>query len=180
MRLKPLTALALLLAAAPLFAHDMPWTCPGNRKGTYLRDFTLDASSVSRFQECLRAGVRPVRPPKAVLKTTSTGGGGGGSGDPLPYCLLSTNYAVVMTACPAQTCGDFDDDYRLAQETAISICTTEAMVQQPQLSTGGSVLAVFNGPEPFLSGDHHAAYQRSMGGSGICVLCSGEDDPSHD
>ena len=168
MKLKILTTLLLTLTAAPALAHDMPGVCPGHGKGTVLRPFSLDGGKITRYQSCVLRGLRPTRTPRNILKATHSG-----SGDPPTPCQISDGVTVVMTACPNQTCGDFDDDYRLAQDTAISICTSEAVAQQAtaELPAGGTVLAVFNGPAQFTGTDHHAQYQRSMGGYGVCVFC---------
>lgn len=74
--------------------------------------------------------------------------------------------------CPAQTCGEFDDDYNVARRMAFNLCNTFATgVPSLASSDNGSVVAILTGPSTLITPAHHADYTLSQGLSGICARC---------
>lgn len=78
--------------------------------------------------------------------------------------------------CPAQTCGEFDDDYKVARRMAFNLCNTYTTSSTAAASTdNGSVVAILTGPSTLIATDHHADYTLSQGMSGICARCVAAD-----
>jgi hypothetical protein len=158
-------ALLLLAAAGPALAHgELPTitACSGH-KPTYLGTFGYLEKGLREYKICLtREAGNP------WLRNGGGGGSGSGSGQP-PVCRVDS-IPITMVACPAQTCGEFDDDYRTARALALAACSAYvgAGTDYPD---GGLVVPMFNGPETFLDDDHHQVYELSDGISGICGLC---------
>lgn len=163
MNYRILFAFLSLLAAGPVLAHgELPTmaTCQGH-KPVYLGTFGYLQKGLREYQFCLRreAGNPWLR------------SAGGGSGQP-PVCRVN-GIATTMVACPAQTCGEFDDDYRTARALALAACTAY-VGEGTAYPDGGLVVPLFDGPPSFLGDEHHAEYQLSDGISGVCALCPGE------
>lgn len=78
--------------------------------------------------------------------------------------------------CPAQTCGEFDDDYHVARRMAFNYCNTFATGPNNLTSTGdGNVVAILTGPSTLIETGHHADYTLSQGMTGICARCIAAD-----
>lgn len=161
------TALLVLFAASPALAHDLLPTmdaCSG-AKPRILGSFGYSKAGLNDYRICLRREAANGHNP-------STGGGGGGSG-PGPICYVQT-VPIEMARCPAQTCGDFDDDYGVARALALSACMSY-VGEGTEFPEGGLVLPVFDGPQTFLGQNHHADYQITQGISGTCALCPDDE-----
>lgn len=160
-----LGVLLVLFAASPVLAHDQLPTIDACRdsKPRILGSFGYSKAGLNDYRICLKreAALLPGRP---------DGGSGGG-----PICYVQT-VAIRMVRCPAQTCGDFDDDYGVARALALSACMGY-VGEGTAFPDGGLVVPVFEGPQTFLSPNHHAAYQITQGISGDCVLCPDEVAP---
>ncbi len=160
-------ALLLWTAAGSALAHgELPTiTACSSHKPVYLGTFNYREKGLREYKVCLkRESGNP------WLRDGGNGGGGGG-GHP-PVCQVQT-VPITMVACPAQTCGEFDDDYRTARALALAACNAYvgAGTDYPE---GGLVIPVFNGPATFLDEDHHQLYDLADGISGVCALCPDE------
>lgn len=161
------TVLLVLFAAGPVLAHDQLPTIDACRSGKprILGSFGYVQKGLRDYQICLKREA-------ANLPGRTGGGGGGGGGSGGPYCLVNTT-VITMVRCPAQTCGDFDDDYSVARALALSACTSY-VGPGTEFPEGGLVVPVFEAPQTFFSENHHADYQITQGISGTCVLCPDE------
>lgn len=161
------TCIALLLfaAAGPALAHgELPTiTACSSHQPIYLGTFGYREKGLREYKICLRR--------EAGNPWLRDAGGGGGGNQP-PVCRVNA-IPITMVACPAQVCGEFDDDYRAARALALAACTAYvgAGTDYPE---GGLVVPVFNGPASFLDEDHHQIYDLADGISGICALCPDE------
>jgi hypothetical protein len=155
-------ALFMLFVAGPAFAHgELPTieACRGY-KPVYLGTFGYIQKGLRDYQICLRreAGNPALR-----------GSGGSGGGSPPPICLVDS-HPITMVRCPAQVCGEFDDDYSTARALALAACTAY-VGEGTDYPDGGLVVPLFNGPASFLSTNHHQAYEITEGITGVCALC---------
>ncbi len=90
--------------------------------------------------------------------------------------------ASSSTPCPtglnagslAKNCGQFDDDYRNADDTSRRYCGSFARPRQlGEVPDAGSVIVVVTSPDSFLRTTHHADYTVSQGLTGVCLRCEG-------
>jgi hypothetical protein len=147
-------ALALLLASPLALSHD---TLPNENwcmKGTAvpIGDIAFGGGDTKSYRQCLiREAVRP------------TG-----------YCRLSTT-VVSSKPCPAQTCGEFDDDYRAARQLAQNYCN--GLVADPASPYFGmETVPVFSGPASLIdNATHHTTYDVSNGVYGDCMVCIADE-----
>lgn len=152
----------LLAAAGPAFGHnELPslTACSGHRP-VYLGAFHYSERNLREYQACLRRDEGSPPRPRS-----------GGDGQP-PVCRVNS-VPIVTVECPAETCGEFDDDYRTARSLALAVCTSYvgAGTDYPE---GSLVVPIFSGPSSFLDADHHLIYDLSDGLSGTCALCPDE------
>lgn len=165
------TALLMLWAVAPALAHNqlpMIQACEGS-KPVYLGSFGYEKKALRDYHVCL------VRYGMATPRLAGTGGGGGGTGPgPDPVCIIDDR-PLEMVRCPAQTCGDFDDDYSTARALALAACSS-LVGEGTDFPDGGLVVPVFDGPSSFLGTTHHADYTINQGIYGQCALCPGQLD----
>ncbi len=155
-------ALLLLAAAGPALAHGQlptPTACSG-QQAFHLGAFGYAETGLREYRICLR---REANNPQLR--------GSGGSGQP-PVCRVNS-ISIPMVTCPAKTCGEFDDDYRVARALALATCTAYANAST-EFPDGGLVVPIFDGPASFLDADHHQVYELSDGISGVCALCPDE------
>ena len=156
-------ALLLFTAAGPALAHnELPTVAAcGGQKPVYLGTFNYAEKGLRDYKVCLRREA-------GNLWLRDAGGGG----NQPPVCRVNA-IQITMVACPAQVCGEFDDDYRTARALALAACTAYvgAGTDYPE---GGLVVPVFDGPATFLDANHHAIYDLADGVSGVCALCLDE------
>ncbi len=143
-------ALALLLTSPLALSHDtLPnhnWCMDGT--AVPIGDIAFGGGDTKSYRQCLiREVVRP------------TG-----------YCRLSTR-VVSSKPCPAQTCGEFDDDYRAARQLAQNYCN--GLVADPASPYFGmETVPVFSGPASLINNAaHHMTYDVSNGVYGDCMVC---------
>lgn len=153
----------LLAAAGPAFGHnELPTltACSGHRP-IYLGAFHYSERNLREYKACLRRDEGSTPPRRS---------GGGGA---LPPVCHVNSIPITAVACPAETCGEFDDDYRTARALALATCTgyVGAGTGYPEDSL---VVPIFSGPSSFLGADHHLVYDLSDGLSGMCALCPDE------
>ncbi|WP_257389590.1 hypothetical protein [Tahibacter caeni] len=156
------TTAILLLAALPAFAHDplpdVDW-CAGGRVAPK-EEFRLGSPDLDRYRICLK----------------QLGGRKSAGTDEPPACPTSIG-PVPTKPCPNQTCGEFDDDYHVAQRMALNHCRRLYSASTSLQSTAGSVVAIIEGPASILDTSHHSDYSLSEGVSGFCAVC--EASPEH-
>jgi hypothetical protein len=84
-----------------------------------------------------------------------------------------------------KSCGNFDDDYGKAALLVNAYCsdyadgpvaprgakTNAQTTNAPTTTDTGTVAAVVDGPQYFLSPYHHAKYRKSTGVHGVCAKC---------
>lgn len=153
------TIAILLLAALPAYAHDpLPsadWCADGRVRPK--EEFHLGSPDLERYRVCLKE--------IAGRKSARSDGG-----DAPPACPTSIG-PVPTRPCPNQTCGEFDDDYHVAQRMALNHCRRLYAASTFIQSTAGSVVAIIEGPASILDGSHHSDYSLTEGVSGFCAVC---------
>ncbi|MBL8300619.1 MAG: hypothetical protein JNN30_19950 [Rhodanobacteraceae bacterium] len=94
-----------------------------------------------------------------------------------PFCYL-THHVVAARPCPAQTCGDFDDDYRGARQLAHNYCNDLPALTDPESPYFGlEAVPIFTGPESLTdSATHHSSYDINDGVYGACMVCLPSND----
>ncbi|MBN8741050.1 MAG: hypothetical protein BGP24_20200 [Lysobacterales bacterium 69-70] len=160
-------AAASLLLIAPLAqAHDpLPsadWCQQG--RPVQVAEFRFQKPALFSYRACL-------------AKLT-------GRNDDAPGCTVRDDAEAILRGsavrsqtipthqCPAQTCGEFDDDYNVARRMAFNLCNTFATGLPSLTSTdNGSVVAILTGPSTLIAPGHHADYTLSQGMTGICARC---------
>lgn len=86
--------------------------------------------------------------------------------DPLNAC---TSWMPPESNCSLMTCGEFDDDYGVANRLAFNYCAT---FDTSSTGTGsGSTLAEVTGPSTYSSMNHHLDYSFSGSLYGSCLRC---------
>ncbi len=147
-------ALALFLFAAslPAAAHNIlpgvDW-CVGG-KAIEIGDIAFGGTDTKSYKQCLiRSAVQPQ-----------------------PFCRLSTS-VVSTKPCPAQTCGEFDDDYRAARHLAQNYCDDLPAVTDPDSPYYGmQTVPIFTGPDELTDmSAHHSTYEVDDGVFGACMIC---------
>ena len=123
-------ALTLLAASLPAAAHNMlpgvDW-CVGGQ-AVDIGDIAFGGSDSKSYRQCLvRNAVQPQ-----------------------PVCRLSM-HVVSTKPCPAQTCGEFDDDYRAARQLAQNYCNELPAVTDPASPYFGmQAVPIFTGPDELI------------------------------
>lgn len=145
-------AFALAIASPSVVAHNVlpgvDW-CVGGR-AVEIGEFAFGGPDTKSYQQCLtRNAVRPE-----------------------PTCRLSAT-VVSTKPCPAQTCGEFDDDYRGARSLAWNYCNELPAVSDPASPYYATeVVPVFTGPDSLTdSTSHHFLYEINDGVYGACMVC---------
>lgn len=87
--------------------------------------------------------------------------------DPLNAC---TAEMPPEAGCALETCGEFDDDYGVANRLAYNYCATFDLSASG--SGPGSTRAAVDGPPQFLSATHHQTYSFSGSLYGACQRCA--------
>lgn len=147
-------AFAALAATSAASAHNVlpgvDWCVGGN--AVEVAEFAFGGPDTKSYQDCL---IRD---------------------RPESMCRLST--AVVSSKpCPAQTCGEFDDDYRSARHLAQNYCSDlEAFTDPTSPYFGMSPVPIFTGPDNLTnSATHHSSYSVNDGVYGACMVCMMSD-----
>jgi hypothetical protein len=145
-------AFALLAASLSASAHNV---LPGvdwceNGKAVDIGDITFGGGDTKSYRQCLLRGAAQ------------------------PVCRLSTTL-VLTRPCPAQTCGEFDDDYRAARTLAQNYCDGLAAVTDPASPYYGmQAVPIFTGPDTLTdTSAHHTTYEVNDGVYGACMVCVG-------
>lgn len=143
-------ALALLLASPLVLSHDtlpnVNWCMDGT--AVSIGDIAFGGGDTKSYRQCLiREAIRPIG-----------------------HCRLSTT-VVATRPCPAQTCGEFDDDYRAARQLAQNYCN--GLVADPASPYFGmQTVPVFSGPSALTdNAAHHLTYEVNDGVYGDCMVC---------
>lgn len=143
-------AFSLFVASLTAAAHNelpgVDW-CVGG-KAVAIGDIAFGGFDTKSYRQCL---ARPA---------------------PQPLCRL-TRHVVATKPCPAQTCGEFDDDYRAARQLAQSFCSDLPAVTDPDSPYFGlETVPVFTGPDSLTdSAAHHSTYEIQEGVYGACMVC---------
>jgi hypothetical protein len=143
MKLRMLFPACLLVASASAFGHGpSPHDrfCSGGQP-VVVAQFNYTPSQLQEYAACLA--------------------------DPLNSC---TAEMPPNAGCPLETCGEFDDDYGVANRLAYNYCATFAMS-----SSGngiGSTRADVEGPPQYFSAAHHLDYSFSGSLYGSCLRCA--------
>jgi len=146
-------AFALLAASLSVSAHNV---LPGvnwceNGKAIEIGDISFGGGDTKSYRQCL-------------IRSTAQS-----------VCRLSTT-VVSARPCPAQTCGEFDDDYRAARQLAQNYCNELAAITDPDSPYFGmQTVPIFTGPDALTDmSAHHSSYEVNDGVYGACMVCVGD------
>jgi hypothetical protein len=143
MKLRTLFSTCLFVASAPVLAHGpspQDRFCPGGQP-VVVAQFNYTPLQLQQYGDCLA--------------------------DPLNAC---TQDMPPDNNCALMTCGEFDDDYGVANRLAFNYCAT---FDTSSTGTGtGSTRAQVTGPSTYSSPSHHLDYSFSGSLYGSCLRCT--------